>query len=1252
MTTNYKNAILKVALSSLFLLIATAMSFGQTTIIYSENFTGQDGKGANGTWNNNPNINLNDVDWTIDVSSADLRDDDWFRVMSGRLEARDTDGEVVWYSPTIDISTHSLVYFSLNASENGRQESDDYFITEYRLNNSGNWILASNNGNLSDDFGSRTVSQLGLSGTQLEIRVRIKNNDGKEYHRLDNIIVEAQPLFFEDFEDEDDTNGTDLIGTNWNTNTSEANPETFEVRNGNYFESEETNGPAYWYTGNINIQNYVDLNLSSFIEFNRIDNDGDYIKFYYKLDGGSLEVIETLTGPNSNTTYDWNLTGVSGNNLQIWVEFNSDDEDDRHRIDNIKLTGVPCTTPTAFNITGNNLTYCEGDSANTTIGLNNSQSGVTYQLLRDNTPVSGEGAVRDGDNGAITFAPVSAPGTYTVLATRTDGGCTADMIGEVVITVNTATAAFTALGTAGINQDINIVNTSEGEGNLYTWSFGDGSSSSTLETPTHFYTDAGTYTITLIVTNACGTDTISRDIIITETVVTYCEVEELNAGDFNDGITSVVFGDINNPTGIDNEDGYIDYSSISTTLMIGSTEDLIVNLNTDGDAKYYARAWIDWNMDGYFDTDSERYDLGFTDSNSNGKTSESPKTIEVPSNATIGITRMRIISAYNGYANTACFVNNGEIEDYSIIIEEQTNNWVGSIDDYITETEHWSLGIVPDETQSIKIKSGSHLNIEDDKKFVSVTVETGGALTITKSGSVTTTKDFTNNGTVNMLSELKSGFGMQNQNANANARDQFSSLFVRGVASGEITYHRATRANRASQGSPVLRNHVSSPVANEIFNQSFVDENPDITASTSTTGAYIFFTWLNSIGNWSFNYASQPAPLVPGKGYMVGMGSANGNNPGNPKFELKFTGQIQNAAQVDIAIDDNYNPWQVVGNPYAAYLDMDLFLDYNINSGAIVSENSSMTGIYAWTGEGNSTPEKYKVYNKMSNSNLIRPGQGFVVRSSGGGGVITFKKEWLRLPNAENANDIDPNFSGRFSTPTLNNYIRLKLTSDNRFPMETEVYFNDEFGTNGLDVAYDTEVYGGQAGNNFGIYTHLIEGSTGKDFAIQTIDNSNLHTHSIPLGVNLNAGMTATISLADLLLPENTTVYLEDRAANVWTILNNVDYTFTAATNLTDTGRFFIHFEDNSSTLSNNEFDLNKLDISSLAGQKTVVVNGQLDSDSVLELYDMMGRVVLTKSLKSYQTTHNIDASQLPVAAYIVKVSNNTQKISKQILIN
>ena len=45
-------------------------SYGQVTTIYSEDFTGQEGKGANG--GSPPTTDLTGVDWTIDISSATL----------------------------------------------------------------------------------------------------------------------------------------------------------------------------------------------------------------------------------------------------------------------------------------------------------------------------------------------------------------------------------------------------------------------------------------------------------------------------------------------------------------------------------------------------------------------------------------------------------------------------------------------------------------------------------------------------------------------------------------------------------------------------------------------------------------------------------------------------------------------------------------------------------------------------------------------------------------------------------------------------------------------------------------------------------------------------------------------------------------------------------------------------------------------------------------------------------------------------
>ena len=67
-----------------------------------------------------------------------------------------------------------------------------------------------------------------------------------------------------------------------------------------------------------------------------------------------------------------------------------------------------------------------------------------------------------------------------------------------------------------------FTNASTGEGNEYDWDFGDGSSHVSTVSPQHTYTEAGTYTVTLIATNSEGTDT--------EEKVEYVVVSEEESG--------------------------------------------------------------------------------------------------------------------------------------------------------------------------------------------------------------------------------------------------------------------------------------------------------------------------------------------------------------------------------------------------------------------------------------------------------------------------------------------------------------------------------------------------------------------------------------------------------------------------------------------------------------------------------------------------------------------------------------------------
>jgi PKD repeat protein len=68
-------------------------------------------------------------------------------------------------------------------------------------------------------------------------------------------------------------------------------------------------------------------------------------------------------------------------------------------------------------------------------------------------------------------------------------------------------AGFTADLTSGpVPLTVNFTDQSTGDITSWSWDFGDGATS-TEQNPSHTYTDAGTYTVSLAVTGPCGSDT-------------------------------------------------------------------------------------------------------------------------------------------------------------------------------------------------------------------------------------------------------------------------------------------------------------------------------------------------------------------------------------------------------------------------------------------------------------------------------------------------------------------------------------------------------------------------------------------------------------------------------------------------------------------------------------------------------------------------------------------------------------------------
>jgi PKD repeat protein len=118
----------------------------------------------------------------------------------------------------------------------------------------------------------------------------------------------------------------------------------------------------------------------------------------------------------------------------------------------------------------------------------------------------------------------TSAGTYTVTLTATNAGGsnTVSKTGHIVVSTvaTTPVAAFLSTvesGTAPLT--VQFVDSSVNTPTSWVWSFGDGNTS-TLQNPSHTYTTEGTYTVTLTVTNAGGSDTMTKARYIS---VTYAE---------------------------------------------------------------------------------------------------------------------------------------------------------------------------------------------------------------------------------------------------------------------------------------------------------------------------------------------------------------------------------------------------------------------------------------------------------------------------------------------------------------------------------------------------------------------------------------------------------------------------------------------------------------------------------------------------------------------------------------------------------
>lgn len=552
-----------------------------------------------------------------------------------------------------------------------------------------------------------------------------------------------------------------------------------------------------------------------------------------------------------------------------------------------------------------------------------------------------------------------------------------------------------------------------------------------------------------------------------------------------------------------------------------------------------------------------------------------------------------------------------------LITSIQDGNW--------NDTAIWSSGVLPTDVDDVLIEHALTLN--DDQVANNVTITTGNSLAINKGSSLTVGGDLVTDTSVNTSVVMRCD------------ADEFSSLIVDGISTGDIRFRRYVNEHQVSGGNDLI----SPPVAIASFNDFYTD-NLSYFVEDTDSDAVLFGPFDNSaLVNAYINFESTSVTaLVQGKGYRMGT-----NGTLAETSALNFHGPVE-TGPINMALTnpDGGSPWNLIGNPYTSYISFKDFFDAVVDfDGTHVGTNNQLdpdfTAVYGYDADNtDSTGSVWTIWD-FNNTNYatdkITPGQGFFVRSKTGGGTVAF------TPNMRTIGGADDFILGRSSNSNVAKIGLLLSDANNVFT--TNLFFRDH-NTVGLEPGFDTGAYNQEA---LGIFTHLVAQNNGVLMANQSLPFEGLNNMQIPLVVKSGQGVQISFSLGDITeLPDTVSVYLDDNVANTSTLLNDSDYTITPNVTLDGAGRFYLRLANSQLSTAQNEL----ADLTVFTSNTSIVVKGNLTETTTMNLFDVQGRLVNIFTLTTGIKERTIDVSYLSKGIYIVRLQNQLQSLAQKIILD
>lgn len=555
---------------------------------------------------------------------------------------------------------------------------------------------------------------------------------------------------------------------------------------------------------------------------------------------------------------------------------------------------------------------------------------------------------------------------------------------------------------------------------------------------------------------------------------------------------------------------------------------------------------------------------------------------------------------YRSYAINSSGTAYGEVKTFTTLANE-TNNYI-RLGGFWSLNSSWSLGRTPIATDNVVVLSGK----AGDMNIANLVVNNFtnlGTTTINKVSAITVNGDFTNSGTINVISDA-SDSGV---------------LLVKGSSTGIISYSRGgLLANKWSLVTPPVKGDKVISFVQNVANDIRVNTvpNPDRYAmATYNDGNALGTKWQYYNANTNANVEIDVA-----SGYSLSRATDGA---------VTFTGTLE-VSNIDKGV--SISQWNAIGNSFTTYYPI------NKNSGvSFLDDNSGkleIPSVYIWD---NAQVKYVSISNLISSTErFFTPAQGFFVKPNAAT-TLLFDSNKRSLKPVSGVHIFNRTTN---TTPYIKLYVEKEAVKVN-----TDIIYSTT-ATKGFDIAEDIENF---AGASFDITSHLVENSDGKNYTTQSLPVSEIENLVVPLDLKGQENDEVIFSIETFNFPANINVYLEDKLTNQFLKLDetNSNYKITLLEDTNGIGRFYLH--TSSQTLTTGSDVFNDIKLYKL-NSNTLIVRGLNNHNVVLKMYDILGKQVFITSFKG-KNKNEVSIPNLQSAVYFVELTVEKGKLNRKIII-